>query len=369
MPKNNEKEQDGKCLSSNPMLRLELFISTFEDYRLVASSLPLGKGLTDFIQSVDCDVPKLFSVQETDFAPVFVRLMLQRKYFDRQEDLHFRKLLKSAADVGVLEDREVKDLTARFDRVNEKPLDLALSDGNEVSNQYANSEEILYSSLLHGQLSRMLRRANFPEDMRLLSAAPYTMQREKLLFDLDDLLKSKGVEHLGSSNEKASSLSWPTESSESKGIQGSPYWSNLRGRDISEDEINEVIVQNSAEDNYLLSLAGLFFHLLRADNPNVAELRKYVSRFRWLEWGDFSLAIRAAKSVSTPGFSSMVRRSPNSNCAEIRILANVEHAWATSTPQVVGYDGISINLKKTFGKWKVYSLTPHGIVEEIVKGD
>ena len=349
-------------MDDNESLLIPLFLYTMQDYERITTHISVSEGLRRFNFTSAATADALVS-HESDSVAIDVRLMLQRKYFQRDEGLHWRKLLKAARSNKFISECALDDISQRMQGVHEQPIELALSDGSTISEQYKNAEDVTYGSLLHGQVDRVMRSLKYPTDMRLLSLAPYVLAREELLLELRDLCIEAGVKPLGYNvDERAAVLRRERSSDSGPRIKKSPFWSNVIGRDADEKDLEIIAKSNSLDDNIAFLVASEFFILLR-DNPlNRQSLRKLIWKRNWLAWGNFETAARIVRAIEKPGASTRVMHEGGDRFAQVKILPNIIEPWMTDVPQLLSNTGCVICLTKRGSAWKVNGMmTPGGI--------
>ena len=340
-------------MTENASQLLPLFLYTMQDYERITKHVVASEGLKrfDFTSATTADALAAF---ELDSVAIDVRLMLQRKYFQRKEHLHWEKLLKAARDSNAFRDDALDDISNRMSNTHSQPIELVLSDGTKISEQFKNAEDVIYGSLLHGETERVIRSLQYPPDMRLLSLAPYVLAREDLLFAFRNLCIEAGIKPLSSSsNERAAVLRREPGSSSNMKVSKSPFWSSVIGRDANESDLEAIARSNSLDDNIVFLIASEFFILLREDPLDKRALRKLVWKRNWRAWGNFESAAKAARAIEKPGASSTVIHDGGERYAQVKVFPNVIEPWMTDVPQLLSNAGCVICLTKRRGVWKV----------------
>lgn len=332
---------------------LSLFLYSMQYYDRTIKQLPVSEGLQAFDGSSSTAESVLASF-ESDCVAIDVRLMLQRKYFTYSDSVHLKKLFHAAQSTGLFDQARIDDFANRAILLNSKPVELSLSDGNITSGQYANAEDATYGSLLHADLNRSLRLIRFPQEMRLLSLAPYILTREELLLAFRDLCLDVGLISLKETHiEKEAILRWCESSETERNIKRSPYWSNIVGRDFDEAELEGIADDNPLDDNIAILVATFFFNQLQKHPLDVQLLRELVWQDYWEDWGDFEQAANIVRTIENPGGSTRVMHEGGANYAQVKILPHVLDPWITETPQLFRSSGCLVCLTKRKGIWKV----------------
>lgn len=339
--------------NEEPIAWLSLFLFSMQDYERIAKTIHVSEELRSF------DYARGFSRDalafcESDSAAIDVRVMLQRKYFQDGERLQLKKLIKLAVRIGVMDEPTSEKLLSRMLNIHGKPIEISLSNGDIVTDQFTNAEDEAYGTLLHGDLDRARRLLERPGEMRLLSLSPYILERECLLFEFRDALIAAGVEPLQAESKlRASVLRESHGSSSDLGITGSPFWSNVIGRDADESDLRDILASSSLDDKRVLYIASEFLGLLKSDSLDKKALRKLVWKRNWLSWGDFTEGSYLIRQIPNCGISTSVMHKGGESYAQVKVLPHVEAPWLTETPQLLSDNGCLICLTKRRNTWKV----------------
>lgn len=333
---------------------LSLFLYSMQSYDFMAKQLAVSEGLRQF-DGTSSTAASALAAFESDCAAINVRLMLQRKYFATRDAIQLKKLLQAARDAGFFEESDASDFFNRLVSTHSEPIELSLSDGTTISDQYENAADATYGSLLHADLKHTLRLIRFPQEMRLLSLAPYVLAREELLYAFRDLCLNAGFsaleENLG---DKAAILRRPELSEAERSIERSPYWSNIVGRDIDETELEEFANANTLDDNLAILIAASFVRLLQKHPLDEASLRELTWEEFWIDKDDFEQSYAIMQAIENPGISSKVMHKGGEGYAQVKVLPNVLEPWMTDTPQLfINKGGCLVHLTKREGIWKI----------------
>lgn len=335
---------------------LSLFLFSMQDYERIAKAVRVSEGLRLFDYASGFS-PDVLAAYELDSAAIDVRVMLQRKYFQNGESLQLKQLVKLAELNGVIDKPTADRLSSRLRDIRDKPIEISLSNGDLVADQFKNAEDEAYGTLLHGDLDKTRRLLERPEEMRLLSLAPYILERESILLEFKDVLIAAGIEPLRTTSKmRAAVLRGSHGASSSLGITGSPFWSSVIGRDADEADLREILARNTPDDNNVLRIASQFLVLLQSDPLDKGALRKLVWMRNWVSWGDFIEGASLIRQIPNFGISSHVMHEGGERYAQVKVLPHVEAPWLTETPQLLSDFGCLICLTKRGNTWKVNGL-------------
>ena len=328
----------------------ELYLYTIDTYKRVANTLPLDKRLARFSPHCFSKIDELELGDET-FAAVSVRLMLQRKYFVRGKDLLLRGLLKSAEQDFDSSKDVIVSLLDSLDTLNNQSVELAFEDGKVVEGAYANVEDAMYGVLMHADITRAENLVSVSDHMRLVALAPYIDGRERILLQFPELLHNAGIKPLSRKEDVSATVSF-----ESKGacrqIKNSPFWRNLRGKDLRDEDIEKIAQQTSRDDSEIIFTVQRFKEVLGRSSLDLNELNSLVAQETICRWGDYSQAVGLLEGDY--GISTLVRHQEDGS-ALVKLLSNVQEPFLIKGPQLIE-GGHEIILVKRGGIWKIWSM-------------
>lgn len=328
----------------------ELYLYTIDVYKRLANTLQLDGRLTRFDSHCFSKIAEL-ELGDEAFAAVSVRLMLQRKYFVRGKDLFLRGLLKSAEQDFATSKDVIESLLDSLDALNSQSTEFAFGDGRVVEGAYANIEDAMYGVLMHADITRAENLVSVPEQMRLVALAPYIAGREQVLLQFSEFLLNAGIKPLSRKEEASATVSF-----ESKGacrqVENSPFWRNLRGRDLGDEDIEKVVQQASRDDLEIFATVLRFKESLGRRPLELNVLNSLVAWETIPRWGDFSQVAELLEGDY--GMSTLVRYQEDGS-ALVKLLPNVREPLLIEGPQLIE-DGHDIVLVKQGGIWKIWAM-------------
>lgn len=327
----------------------QLFLYTVDEYKRFANHLPVNNpdGLTG-------------NYSEEDYIGIQVRLMLLRKYYSNntKENVNFKRIITDAQTAFPSRISEFQFLWKEFDEIENQQMEHLLADGTKL-NVYTAIEDSVYGLYLHADENRIIRLENTAEAIRFFCTRKYIFQIEAVIFKLYDLLKDCGVTSQITSNVIRSPMVYLGDTSKNtQSVTRSPYWSNIYGRDATDDDLLKTGQKTSQEELRMLRLCIEFSVELMKSQLQIKKLKKYIHPAARRIWGDFSAAKMLMESIPNPGFSSKVRYNKEKDTAYIRIYPRVDDAFILDTPHVF-CEGYEFALGKWFGKWKIYYFGGH----------
>ena len=327
----------------------QLFLYTVDEYKRFAEHLPVkvSNNLND-------------GYSEKDYIGIQVRLMLLRKYYSNsiKENVNFKKIIADAKTTFSERISEFQFLLEEYDKVETQQMEHLLADGTKL-NVYTTIEDSVYGLYLHADENRIVRLENTAESIRFFCTRKYIVEIEEIIFKLYDLLKDCGViANINSSTSRSPMLYLGDTNKNTQSITGSPYWSNLYGRDAVDDDLTKIGQSLSVEELNMLRLCIEFTNELKNTPLSKRKLRKHIHPAVRSDWGDFSEAKEFLSNIPNPGFSTMVRYNDEKDTAYVRVYPKVDDAFIIETPHVLS-EGYEFALGKWFGKWMIYSFGGH----------
>lgn len=328
----------------------ELHMFTIDAYKRLANTLPLDEKLVHFGPHCFSKIAELELGDET-FAAVSMRLILQRKYFVRGKDLFLRRLLKFAKQDFESGKDVIESLLDSLDVLNCQSVEFAFGDGRVVEGAHANIEDAMCGVLMHADIARAENLVSVPEHMRLVALAPYVAERERILLQFSEFLYNAGIKPLSRKEECSATVSFESKDA-CRQIENSPFWRNLRGKDLGDETIEKIAQQTSLDDSEIIITVLRFKEALSESPLDLSELNSLVARETICRWGDFSQAAKLLEGDY--GMSTLVRHQDDGS-ALVKILPNVQEPFMIEGPQLIE-GGHEIVLVKQGGIWKIWAM-------------
>jgi hypothetical protein len=163
----------------------------------------------------------------------------------------------------------------------------------------------------------------------------YVESLEKLIFKVYEAL----VECVENKFEKAEYKKAPViflgESNSKQEITGSPFWSNLYGKNASDNELKEIIEDNDLEDNVILLICIAFMDEISKEDYSVECLEKLVFPPTRHDWGDFSKLHEMCIQEKKIGYSSTVSYNDQHDMAYVHLFRNVDEPFIIDQPHLI----------------------------------
>jgi|GEM_PF-2071011 len=322
---------------------LAVFVTSMETYLRFADYLPVNEHLAGLSSGERRISETTGELDGSDYFGVMVRLMLQRKYFQRSDGhkkpnpQFVRNLIKVALEYLPMDDDPWGRVLKRLDEISERSIQVSLPDGTDRDGYFCNAQDVAYGALLHADADKIKRIIQVPETMQTAYVGEYVMLREGILCELLSSLYMAGVEPLRAhEGEREASVRWGSSvGSDERAIVGSPRWAGLTGRDITDDEAARALEGKDADTLSVLLVCVRFFSMLREDGLDVAALGAMVAPWTRSDWGDFSDAARGLAAAGHLGISNDVQFRDDRGGATIKLVPDVEAAFLIDGPQMI----------------------------------
>lgn len=325
---------------------LKLFTFTVEEYKRFSTQLDNHKITDDYDE---------FSYTKTN-----TKLMLLRKYGNFKENVYIGNIIQEAIKKYPKNKEQLDNLMEDYNKIEKQQIEYILSDGTKL-NLYETIEDVMYGMYLHADFERIKRLTKTEENLRFVCVRKYVEELESILLKVYDFLKECGeVVERKKENEKASIIYLGDTSKTNQEIKNSPYWTNLYGKDGTDEDLNKIMQGQGIEEIEILAKCMIFLEELKKDNISMTIMNNLIFPTTKKDWGDYSEAQKFYKSIKNPGISSKVRYNENHTMAYVRIFPQVDDMFIISTPHVIK-DIYEISLVKEGKKkeWKIYSLGGH----------
>lgn len=325
----------------------QLFLYTVDEYKRFANHLSVKKldSLSD-------------GYSEADYIGIQVRLMLLRKYYSNTGNVSFKRIISEAENIFPNVAIEFQELSAEFDKIQKQNLEHLLADGTKLD-IYTTIEDSVYGLYLHADENRIYRLENTTEAIRFVCTRKYILEIEHLIFKLYDLLKICGVtSQIIADNTRSPMIYLGDKDKNIQGVTGSPYWSNIYGVDVTDNDMKKIEQEITLEEKKMLYHCIMFIRELNNTQLKIRKLKKYIHPVARRDWRNFVEAKTFICNIPNLGFSTKVRYNEEKDTAYIRVYPKVEDPFLIDTPHIFS-EGYEFALGKWFGKWLIYSFGDH----------
>ena len=307
---------------------IKAFLFTVEEYKRFAKCFPVIKKHT-----------LLDDYNENDYVAVQTKLMILRKYSYRSDSVYIPKVLESAKNLYNELDVLLTDIQSRYDDIEKNQLQAVLSDGRKLS-LFEMQECVVYGLYLHADQDKIEKLLNSNEALQFTMNRKYVEDLEELLLEIYDLLIIKVEEKYQRKQYQKAPVIFTGDIENNKHeIKGSPFWSNLYGKDATEEELRKIFFENTEEDMIIILMCIAFLTTRE-------------------QWGDFSQLNNMCKNeLSKVGWSTKVRYNEEHNMAYVHLYPNVEEPFLLEQPHVI-MDLTVITLVRendTYG-WRIFAI-------------
>lgn len=161
----------------------------------------------------------------------------------------------------------------------------------------------------------------------------------------------RGAKPLAKSEGASATVSFGAKGAE-RLIKSSPFWRNLRGKELGAKDIEDTVRQTSCEDREILATVYRFKAALSRNPLDCGELASIVAVETVPGWGDFS---QAAKMLDGDyGLSTRIRYQGD-GAALVKLLPNVQEPFLIEEPQLIE-GGHEIVLVKRGESWRIWAM-------------
>ncbi|HBK59800.1 MAG TPA: hypothetical protein DDZ84_03270, partial [Firmicutes bacterium] len=200
----DDMEESPVCSEVGMPDYLGVFTTSMKTYRRFSEHLPVNGHVVDLANGAKKASDVVGETNESDYFGVMIRLMLQRKYFQRGGDhkkpnpLFIRNLVKTAQGSYPDQSDTWQHVLERLDDLKKCEVQVSLPDGTVQAGFFDNVQDVTYGALLHADPDKLERVAQIPESMQTIYVGEYVMARERILVDFSDALQASGVKTLDS---------------------------------------------------------------------------------------------------------------------------------------------------------------------------
>ena len=324
---------------------LQSFVYTVDEYNRLFSGRCKSHNLLDSIESED------------EYKEIRFKLLLLRKYVSKDDVVYIKKLLKTVLKLFPGYELEASVILNQFEDFENDSMKALLENG-DILDLRKTIELELYGVHLHADYDKILKLNTIDSSLRFIAIRKYVETCEILLYKTYDLLVEIGIGTIEYQPKKAAAILVNNENKSKREIVKSPYWSNLYGHDLNNEESEVDFCNLSSEEQNILVTAWLFVEELERDELQIDILKKLTHPVTYRDWGDYNKAHTFIADLNNIGFSSYIRFNDRHDMAYVYLLENIIEGLVIQEYQVID-NAIVINLvRNEKGDWLIYSIGP-----------
>lgn len=326
---------------------VKAFLFTVEEY----------KRFADFF-AVSDKHSLLDGYNEEEYVAVQTKLMVLRKYSYNRDAVYVPKVIEAGQILFPQMCEALEKINKKYIELEKNQLHAVLSDGTKLT-LYQMQECIIYGMYLHADEDKIEKILNADATLCFSMTRKFVEEIQIIIFEIYDLLAQVMEEKYVKGEAKKASVIYTGEIEGAvQEITGSSYWSNLYGRDATNEEVIKIFNDGTDEDRLILIMSIIFLNELKKENYSVEVLENLVFPPTRSQWGDFlQISIWCKEQLSKMGYSSKVRYNDKHDIAYVHLFPNVEDAFILDQPHVIK-ELIVVNFvyeSDRYG-WRIFSI-------------
>lgn len=324
---------------------LQLFITTVKEYKRFAEQLPI-KITSD----------KIDSYRESIYIAVQTRLILLRKYMTAKENIYIGNVINEAIKNFQSKKDFLEKLRTQLIKIDSQPIEQILSDGTKI-NLSQSVKDVMYGLYLHADIDKIQRLLQTNNTLKFICTRKYVEDVETLVFELYDFLTQSGIEEMKNALLKAPVIHiGNSDDNLLQNIKGSPYWSNIYGKDLIDEDAMNLYKNCTEEEKLILNKTYLFLEELSEEYPSLDNLKSMVFFSTLGQWGNFSTVISFLRNMPNFGTSLLVTFNKERDVAYVKVFPHVEEGFIVSSEHIItGVSYITFFKYNISADWKIYA--------------
>lgn len=327
--------------------RLQAFMFTVDEYLNITSTKEI-KTVSDYLEPITPE----------QYLEVKIKLILLRKYaaYESGKTVYLKNRLQEIKTIFPQYEKDAEELIKEIDDIETNSMTSCLSDGSSLTLRETIELE-LYGVHLHSDFEKIEKLLITDSQIRFIATRKYVETYESILMRTYELVKKCGIQKLTANIEspKAEVLRVTKTDGVGQNISN-PYWSNLFGKDVSDQEVWALLDSQREEDNVILFTATVFLSCLEEDGP-CELLQSFIHPAAIKDWGDFSDVKEFIGSLYELGFSTKIRYNERHDMAYVYLLENITEGILLQDYQIIeGITTITFVKEKNSQRWLIYSI-------------
>lgn len=326
---------------------IKSFLYTVEEYKRFAKSLSTEKTHS-----------LLDTYTEVDYIGIQTKLMILRKYSYQRDVVYIPAVIEAAKIILPELEDDLVSLKKKYDEVEKNQLQSISSEGNKMT-LFEMQECVLYGLYLHADEDKIIKLLDLNEALYFSMTRKFVEELEVVLLELYELLMTRVDEKYERKKTQKAPVIFAGDLEQSKQeVKGSPYWGNLYGKDATDEELLNTLVDNSEEDMLILLKCLAFLNEAKRDDYSIELLESFVFPPTREQWGDFSMLNEACKNdLSKMGWSTRVRYNDKHDMAYVHLFPNVNEPFLLDQPHVITDLSVItlVHENKKYG-WRIFAI-------------
>lgn len=220
---------------------IKSFLYTVEEYKRFEKSIPTEKNHS-----------LLDTYTEADYIGIQTKLMILRKYSYYRDLVYIPTIIESAKKTFPVLGDALGAIKKKYDEVEKNQLQSISSEGNKMS-LFEMQECVLYGLYLHADEDKIIKLLDLNEALYFSMTRKFVEELEVVLLELYELLVTRIDDKYERKKSQKAPVIFAGNLEQSKQeVKGSPYWGNLYGKDATDEDLLETLLDNSEEDMLIL---------------------------------------------------------------------------------------------------------------------
>lgn len=304
---------------------IKSFLYTVEEYKRFEKSIPTEKNHL-----------LLDTYTEADYIGIQTKLMILRKYSYYRDLVYIPTVIESAKKMFPVLGDALGAIKKKYDEVEKNQLQSISSEGNKMS-LFEMQECVLYGLYLHADEDKIIKLLDLNEALYFSMTRKFVEELEVVLLELYELLVTRIDDKYERKKSQKAPVIFAGNLEQSKQeVKGSPYWGNLYGKDATDEDLLETLLDNSEEDMLILLKCLAFLNEAKKDDYSIEILEGFVFPPTREQWGDFSMLSEACRNdLSNVGWSTRVRYNNKHDMAYVHLFPNIDEPFLLDQPHVI----------------------------------
>lgn len=327
--------------------KLEFFLFTIHEYRLITSQLPIVWNKKE--HEIDYD---------EEYAAIVTRSMMLRKYITKGDRSWIGEITPAMKNFFKNQVAEISRLYKQYTDVYEKGIEQSLGDGTVLSLRET-FDDLLYGVFLHADTNRIEHLMLADKTICLLCMRGFIKEIEDILFQFEAFLIRNRI-NIPNKKHHTKGVSLAIKDANTateKNIPG--YWSNLYGKKVEDEDgdtvINRFIHGKTPEEMQIIACAVLFLNRLTDQSATQENMIDIVYQPQAEIWSDFSEAKKYMNNMSNPGIANGITFNNRHDVAMIKVLENIDVNFEITQPHFIPAHVIVLVRDLEIDKWRVFS--------------
>jgi len=291
---------------------------------------------------------------EREYVSINIKLMLLRKYFNKNENISILNIARAAIDIYPKNKQKFQEIIEEYNEIQNNQFDHLLADQTKL-NLYETIEDTIYGLYLHADENRIKNIIQTNELLRFYSVKNYVLSIESITLSLYKELRSLNVEEKIVERKLAEPvIKYGDLPKDENKILENQYWTNISGKVLNDEP---TVLTN--DEKYIIGVGWNFIKEIESKNFNPKNCEVYLKSIKLIDHETLINIHYNLEDLKDLGMVDYIQFNKNKTEAITFFLPHIKVSFELTANHLI-VAGVSFRMKKTLKGWKISNIYING---------